>query len=342
MFNGVDFAAPTNRAKLDALRERFADLCQTHCARHDIAQDPYLSPPWPAGYEAGREGFKRRRNPRSEALLQRYLIAADLDVEAAVRRLDDTIAWRRDWRCLDFYLPGAAAQYISHNPGAEVYIADSLQTDMDGDPFLIGRVSLMNADNMHPWHHLRGMTFVLERFVTRAGGTGAASYILDVSPLNQTEAAGSSSASQGAAQASAQRKSAAQERLEAWTPELLALYGPQEPGLSLIRTALNIVNAHYPELLKRVVFINANLVFLAAFKIFSLWVAPRTRDKFVFLNAGWGTRPLSHLQTWFPAKSLPPEWGGTGPRLGGREFVHRCAAAYDTEAAGQSLMQKTQ
>ena len=112
--------------------------------------------------------------------------------------------------------------------------------------------------------------------------------------------------------------------------------------IRILKTAAPLLCRIMAPLLKRVVFINANLVFLAAFKIFSLWVAPRTRDKFVFLNAGWGTRPLSHLQTWFPAKSLPPEWGGTGPRLGGREFVHRCAAAYDAEAAGQSLMQKTQ
>ena len=32
-----------------------------------------------------------------EALLKRYLIATDLEVEKAAKRLADTIAWRRDW-----------------------------------------------------------------------------------------------------------------------------------------------------------------------------------------------------------------------------------------------------
>eukprot|EP00802_Teleaulax_amphioxeia_P019002 Tamp_19218.p1 GENE.Tamp_19218~~Tamp_19218.p1 ORF type:complete len:339 (-),score=54.56 Tamp_19218:136-1152(-) len=324
---GEDFNSPGNADKLAALRQRYAGILDEMRGTYaDIDEDLYLcASPAAASH--------------LDMLLKRYLVATDMDVEEAALRLRETAEWRRDWEISQYYSHGAAARYMSEaqNPGAEVYIADSLATDLDGDPFLIGRGGLINTENMHPWHHLRGMVYVIERFSARHPSRSA-SYILDVKALSDSKGTYSASGGKGPGHAPAKREaSSAEESKQSWSPSLLARYGPQTNGLGLIKTALDILNRHYPERLKRIIFLNADLLFLAAFKIFSLWAAPKTRDKFMFLNAGWGTRPMEHLFTLYPRTSICPEWGGTGSALNCDKFIEQCAHEYD-RCADQGLL----
>ena len=61
----------------------------------------------------------------------------------------------------------------------------------------------------------------------------------------------------------------------------------------------------------------ADFLFYAAFQVFSLWAAPRTRDKFMFVNSGWGSKPLSHLLALYPSGHICTEVG-----LGARHWRH--------------------
>ena len=115
------------RDKLLSLRRLFAKLRDEERASYPgIDRDPYLSPPWPEGAD------RRLPNPNSELLLKRFLVACDLHVEEACERLRSTIRWRRDWDVLAYYEQDAAQRFMSAagNPGAEVYISDSLVADI--------------------------------------------------------------------------------------------------------------------------------------------------------------------------------------------------------------------
>lgn len=59
----------------------------------------------------------------------------------------------------------------------------------------------------------------------------------------------------------------------------------------------------------------ADFLFYAAFQVFSLWAAPRTRDKFMFVNSGWGSKPLSHLLSLYPSGHICTEVGPRCTRL---------------------------
>jgi hypothetical protein len=116
----------TYARQLKALRELFATLRDEERSSYPgIDRDPYLSPPWPEGAD------RNSPNPNSELLLKRFLVATDLRVDEACERLRSTIRWRRDWDVLAYYEQDAAQRFMSEasNPGAEVYIADSLETD---------------------------------------------------------------------------------------------------------------------------------------------------------------------------------------------------------------------
>ena len=100
------------------------------------------------------------------------------------RRLADLAAtrtFRREFNCAEFYAPGAARRIFSAS-GAEMYFCDSLGADRAGRPFLLGRSTLLAAERMHPWRHLRAAVFVFDRMALRCYESGApgATYILDI------------------------------------------------------------------------------------------------------------------------------------------------------------------
>ncbi|CAE7843523.1 Ttll5, partial [Symbiodinium microadriaticum] len=124
-----------------------------------------------------------------QGLLRRYLVAAQFDAKEAIVRLEATAIWRRDWNVLDYYRTGAAAELFSEstNPGAEMYFADSLMEDRDGRPYAAGRLRFANAENMHPWHHLRAGVFVFELMAAKVAkkGRGPGAYILDIGSIGR-------------------------------------------------------------------------------------------------------------------------------------------------------------
>ena len=94
----------------------------------------------------------------------------------------------------------------------------------------------------------------------RAGGrgTGPTQRGLPSPSNNLVKASSLWRAGQGHGAPPPERSSNAKaETTESWSPILLAAYGPQEVGLGLVRTALDILNNHYPERLKRVIFVNS-------------------------------------------------------------------------------------
>jgi hypothetical protein len=114
--------------QLAALRARFASIRdEERPAYPDIDRDPFLTPPCPEGTDQGAP-----TNPNEELLLKRFLVAADLRVDEAAARLRKTVHWRRDWGVLEYYEHGAAERFMSEarSPGAEVYMGDSLSTDI--------------------------------------------------------------------------------------------------------------------------------------------------------------------------------------------------------------------
>ncbi|CAJ1361967.1 unnamed protein product, partial [Effrenium voratum] len=121
-------------------------------------------------------------------LLRRYLIAEDWNVDKAEQRLQSTISFRRKWQILEYYKTGAAKHLYEEasNPGSEMYFADSLHKDLQGRPYMVGRVDLCNGEQMHPWRHLRAGIFALDRLAIKVihSRAGYASYLLDIGKVN--------------------------------------------------------------------------------------------------------------------------------------------------------------
>lgn len=282
---------------------------------HDVESDPYLT-----------------TDP--EDLLRRFLIATDGNVADAAKRLRAMLVWRREWGILDCHRPGAARQLFSDesNPGSEMYFAQSGHEDRDGRPYVIGRMHYANASNMHPWRHLRAGVFVIERIAVEVmrGKFGYASYILDIGevPIQGTvSGTGCSGRKFKETDNPYYKRGAAREAPQ----HLIDKFGELTSGLYITKAAIAIANSHYPELMTRVIVLRSNWLFGAAFRIFSMWMHKRSRDKFMFVQGGWGTPPMEALKQWYSQEELPEEFGGAGWRLDGDGFIRSAIGAYDAE-----------
>lgn len=297
----------------------------------DIAEDPILSPPGGDVDGLLRRFLQAERNQK----------AAD-PVRAAASRLEETARFRRDYRCVDMHRRGMARQLLMHasNPGASCYFGDCGIRDCDGEPVLLGRVSLMTdhkspgrkgADKMIPCTHLRAAIFVCER--AAAATTTQGSYILDLGNFPAAEmeryerrrfwdADGVVDDSRCIAERRAPRPAVGPHLPEHET---------MQDGLPVLKESLRMLTRYYPEMMKKVYFYRPGFIFRSVFRIFSLWVPADTREKFVMVNEG-----EEHLHFLAPgacrSEDLPPEVGGTGPPMDGDRFLQRAVEHYDATA----------
>lgn len=312
--------------ELDELRRRFIQkLLPTYA---EAALDPLLAPSQINALVA--RFLRAERNQRSSA-----------PVETAEARLRDFLQFRHAYRCVDFHRRGMARLLFHHqtNPGAAMYFGDMGLRDRQGSPVLVGRIALMSderapgfkpADRMIPSTHIRAAIFVIERAVLEAA-RGGASYILDLSAYPAGEMKAHEHARYWDADGCVDCSDAIKRRV-APSPSV----GPHLPqhescpdGMPVLKEALRIATTFYPESLRRVWFYKPNLLFWAAFKIFSMWVPQDTRDKFVMVREG------EEAQTFLKeldAATLPAELGGQGKSLDGDRFLARAVAHYDATA----------
>lgn len=303
---------------------------------------------WAEASKALREGAypEIERDPfftiDAQGLLRRYLLAARFDIDEAVLRLRSTAQWRREWDVLAYYEPGAAMAAFAEdpNPGAEMYFADSLGTDAKGRPYLAGRLRFANSENMHPWRHLRAGVLVFELLATRVAalGRGPASYILDIGAVGGV--AGTVSGTGGLDREYDEGKNpyyvAGAGTEDAPSPRMVEELGSLDNGFAVLKAAIRILNRHYPGVIGQVCYLNSDMLFWGAFKIFSRWIADRGSIDFQFLwPAGWREEPMSRLLETYPAKQLFREWGGRGPSLDGDGFLRRAVEYYEAEAAAR-------
>lgn len=283
-------------------------------------------------------------NPRS--LLQKYLQSARMNVDEAVNRLVATAKWRKEWDVLEYYKPGVARKLFAEatNPGAEMYFADSLQHDREGNPYLAGRLRFANAENMHPWRHLRAGVLVFELVAHRVAveGTGPASYILDIGSVGGFEGNVSGTAGRDDRNydegVNPYYKAGAGTK-DAPSPEMVEQLGSLDSGFMVLKAAIQILNRHYPGFLNRVFYLNSDMLFWGAFKVFSRWISDRGSIQFSFLGpAGWREEPIAKLLDYYDAEHLFQEWGGTGPALDGDRFLERGIEHYE-EVAASSLFE---
>lgn len=298
----------------------------------DIAADPFFCPP----------------NSDVDIVLKRFLQAernqkAADPVQAAAARLEETARFRRDYRCVDMHRRGMARRILMHasNPGASCYFGDCGIRDLDGEPVLLGRVSLMtdakspgrkDADRMIPCTHLRAAIFVCER--AAAAVTTQGSYILDLGPFPAAEMERHGRLRFWDADGIVDDFKCVAER-RAPRPAVgphLEGHETMDNGLPVLKESLRMLTRYYPEMMKKVYFYRPGFVFKAVFKIFSLWVPADTREKFVMVNEG-----EEHLHFLAPGRcrseDLPPEVGGTGPPMDGDRFLMRAVEHYDDTAS---------
>lgn len=279
------------------------------------------------------------------SLLHRYLSVTGFDAKEALGRLVQTARWRRDWDMLSYYEPGAGTRLFSEssNPGSEMYFADSLHLDRVGRPILAGRVRFANAENMHPWNHLRAGVFVFELLATKVAqlGRGPGTYILDIGPVGGQ--AGNVSGTGGLDRdydesINPYYKAGAGSK-DAPSAEMLEEFGSLDNGFAVLKAAIQILNRHYPGVISRVYYLHSDMIFWGAFKIFSRWVADRGSIDFQFLGeAGWREEPVSKLLETIAPEELFEEWGGSGPRLDGDQFLVRALNQYEIDAKKGSVL----
>jgi len=199
---------------------------------------------------------------------------------------------------------------------------------------MAGRLKLANKQNMHPWNHIMAACFVCEHLATRVTHPHYdAGYILDIGDVdfNGTYSGTGGKDPDGGLSGTNRAERGACTDVPKGREFLLEEHGAIYPGLTTLKCAITILNNHYPELLFKVFFLNSDWLFSTIFKIFSYWVAQRTRDKFTFCD-------YDGLQEWFNEDDLPPEFGGTGPALDRDDWMQRFSAAHDREAAAGKVI----
>ena len=122
---------------------------------------------------------------------------------------------------------------------------------------MVGRLKMTSRHNMHPWTHIMAAVTVCEHIARRThlSPHKDACYILDIGELDFN---GTYSAVGGAVEdevlfsgPSRAERGACREPPEG-REFLLQQHGELYPGLSVLRCAIDILNAHYPELLYKV------------------------------------------------------------------------------------------
>ena len=344
IFNDVDFNQDNRPELLHQLNTKWQTIRTDSASIYpELQQDPTLSPTTPED---------------QEALLKRYLLAEEFDVDKAAIRLLATLKFRKQFNFLQFYEPGSGAKVLSNalNPGAEAYFVDSCSIDKTGAPILIGKLLLTSNDNLHPWSHLRAALFICERLQSKClYPIQQASYILDVGPCdsgmvgtygplggdkkskqyNKYNRVKEEDANNDIRQfiTSDASQNITKEEIDAIVRE----YGKMSPGLTVLKIAMKVLQEHFPESLRRVVFAHSGLSFWLLFKVFSLWAQPRTRKKFQFIGNGWKDYPMSSLLTWIDVDQIYQEFGGNGMTMGGDAFVKRAVEMYDKETGAMDV-----
>lgn len=82
----------------------------------------------------------------------------------------------------------------------------------------------------------------------------------------------------------------------------------------LQRTA-KVDGSHYPELLHRMLIVNAPPMLAAAWRVIRTWVDPETRDKIDILSEGAPEHARARLLELAEPTELPAQYGGTAPPL---------------------------
>jgi len=316
-----DFAGKAQQSALKELEESWR--CKEEELREeypDIHRDPFF-------------------HIDQRSLLHRYLSVTGFNVEEALSRLVETARWRRDWGVLSYYEPGMASQLFSEasNPGAEMYFADSLRLDREGRPILAGRLRFANAENMHPWNHLRAGLCVFELLATKVArlGHGPATYIMDIGPVGGRvgNVSGTGGLDRDYDESINPYYRAGAGSKDAPSAAMLEDLGSLDNGFAVLKAAIRILNRHYPGVISRVYYLHSDMIFWGAFKIFSRWIADRGSIDFDFLGeAAWREDPVSKLLEAVAPEELFEEWGGSGPRLDGDEFLARALKQYEEEA----------
>eukprot|EP00403_Amphidinium_massartii_P036026 CAMPEP_0178438690 /NCGR_PEP_ID=MMETSP0689_2-20121128/35732_1 /TAXON_ID=160604 /ORGANISM="Amphidinium massartii, Strain CS-259" /LENGTH=421 /DNA_ID=CAMNT_0020061119 /DNA_START=91 /DNA_END=1356 /DNA_ORIENTATION=- len=277
-------------------------------------------------------------------LLRRYLLANGLEPASAVDALRATAQWRKDWDVLSYYAPGAALDLFSEssNPGSEMYFADSLSYDKQGRPYVAGRLRFANAENMHPWRHLRAGVLVFELMANKVArlGRGPASYILDVGSTENRagNVSGTAGLDRNYDESINPYYNAGAGTSDAPSPAMVEEFGSLDNGFLVLKAAIKILNKHYPGVMGSVYYLNSDMIFWGAFKVFSRWISDRGSIEFRFLgDARWREEPVSSLLDSFDADQLPEEWCGSGPALDGDKFLERALEYYEATAQEESL-----
>ena len=344
LFNGIDFGAGNPKA-VDALAEvskrypEMVDEAERGCYPA-IRDDPYLWPPAPL-HDQEQEHVSNgiqdstRDNVNMDALLKRYLIAENLNAAKALVRLQKTIEWRAEWDIMAMRAPGAAEKFLSGkaSPGAEAYFVDSGLTDKTGTPYLVGRLCVCSSENMHPWRHLMAAVFVIERMAAKlAYPNFQAQYILDIRYID-FQATYSGTGGKNGKTTIVRNKGGVDETRDAPTEKMLRDFGGKiAPGMGVLKAAMKIIQNHYPEMLRRIIFYESAAWFTLMFKVFSLWTSSRTREKFLFVGSGWLHWKPSKLLEYFDEDKLPEEFGGKGPSLRNDKYIEEAVEKYEAES----------
>ena len=283
---------------------------------------------------------------KEDALLVRFLNAERRDaprkpatwVPKAVKRLEETSAFRRDYCCRDFHRRGMARRLMMHatNPGATIYFGDMGLRTADGGPVLVGRVSLMieqskPLDAMRAAQHLRAGVFVAERALAELPPGVKGSYILDVGSFPKIEMASYGTQRYWDADSD--------------SPNALPADGvgvePHLPGhdtlsgLSVLREAMRLMAGFYPETLHRIFFYRPSRGFRLVFAVFRLWATPSTRSRFVLVREGQESiffAPSAQGGCALDRAAAPRDFGGDGPSLDGDRFLALACQRYDATA----------
>lgn len=182
---------------------------------------------------------------------------------------------------------------------------------------------------MIPASHLRAAVFILERAAWETNRAG--SYILDVGPYPRQDMDGVSR--YWDANGSVDDSKAIKER-RAPIPSVgphLPSHASLSDGLPTLKESMRMAQTYYPGFLKKVYFYRPSLMFRTIFAVFSMWVGPDTRAKFVMVKEG---EEQMHFQApdMCDAADLPPEFGGHGPPLNGDRFLAKAVERYEATA----------
>ena len=120
--------------------------------------------------------------------------------------------------------------------------------------------------------------------------------------------------------------------IEALANGLLQEHGELQPGLPLLKAAMKILQAHYPEYTRRILFANSDMKFWLLFKIFSLWANKRTRNKFQFVGTGWKDYAFSTMEEWIDKSQLLSNFGGEGRAYGREQIFIDAVNQYEEDA----------